>query len=433
MLFIDKMINISKIKYFPIASSLVLLAIFFCSFDTSAQIPKLLLKFAEKHNKIQSGYVKVQRTNINRDTTIRIEDNFFISTPKDLKSLVYNQDSSLTYTYCKSAHTFGEIKIFENTGDTLYSYNDEIKNAKQNPSLSYFMAGGMDIENSWKFHKFQRIPPKINKKNIRYKIIYPEQEFLSNISGEWEFDRKTFYLIQTELSAIFAETDTVSNKIDILEQFLSEYIHPDILDTISFKFEEIKKEYNKQCAEEQLEKDEALRIHLTDSIFQIFIQKGINIPQELQRENFMPEWKFPLLSGDTIYSDSIHSRFLLIDLWFIDCPPCMKALTELSTIDSLYEDSFLKIVSINALNKDTAKINKVIRNFNLKYDVACAFRSNTITEMSKKMGNCKGYPQLYLVDMETRQVIWHSCGWQQGFTKKMEEIEEIIEKQREKQ
>jgi len=42
--------------------------------------------------------------------------------------------------------------------------------------------------------------------------------------------------------------------------------------------------------------------------------------------------------------------------------------------------------------------------------------------MSKKMGNCKGFPQIYLVDMKTKKVIWNSCGWYEGFTKDVEKI-----------
>jgi hypothetical protein len=58
----------------------------------------------------------------------------------------------------------------------------------------------------------------------------------------------------------------------------------------------------------------------------------------------------------------------------------------------------------------------------LKCDVACAFNNGYDIVMSKQMGNCQGYPQLYLVDMKTKQVIWYSCGYYAGFTKDIEEI-----------
>ena len=36
--------------------------------------------------------------------------------------------------------------------------------------------------------------------------------------------------------------------------------------------------------------------------------------------------------------------------------------------------------------------------------------------------NCKGYPQLYLIDMENKQVAWSSCGYYENFTKDIEKI-----------
>ena len=361
---------ISKVNCFHAASSFMLLAVF-ASFNAIAQIPKPLLKLVEKHNKVQSGYVKLQRIDINiyNDTTLCMEEAFFISTLKDLKSLVYTQDSYTSTTHCKSAYSFATIRVWSYSDDISYSYNNDFKNAKSNSFLSYFMADRIYVDD-WKAHKFQLIPPKINRKNVRYQIRYPDKDILSNISREWEFDRKTFHLIQDELSLTYAETFPMYVKIDILEHRLYEYIHPCILDTISFKFEEIKKGYDRQQAVEQSIKDSLLAVHLTDSITRSITQSGgtwsENMSQDIQQEKqfFMPEWNFPLLSGDMLYSDSIKSQYLLIDMWYIACPPCIKAMAELSSIDTLYDESLLKIISLNVSDKDTAKINRVIRNLN---------------------------------------------------------------------
>ena len=430
--------KMQKTKYFLIAGSLVLLAIFLSVHSTFAQIPKSFLKFIEKQNRVQSGYVKVQKIDTNNgDTLIRFQKGFFISTPKELKYLVWNQYPKYPNglnTSCKSAHTFVEANSNILNGDTDYWYTDEIYNAKDGDLFYYPIANGISLE---KFENFlyQRIPPKISKENIRYKIIYPDQEqdFLTNINREMEFEKKTFHLIQDDFSVTYDEIGSMSYRVDIFEQHFYDYIHFDILDTISFKYEEIKKGYDKQEAEKQVKKDSIFQENLYDSIVRsVAKNSGIwaeNIPQKVQEDTpfFMPEWKFPLLSGDTIYSDSIKSQFLLIDMWYVSCHPCRMAMYELASIDTLYDESLLKMVSINVTDKDTAKISKVIRNINLKSDVACAFNHVYNFEMSKKMGNCQGYPQLYLIDMSTKEVIWHSCGWRQGFTK---EIEEIIEKQR---
>jgi len=95
---------------------------------------------------------------------------------------------------------------------------------------------------------------------------------------------------------------------------------------------------------------------------------------------------------------------------------------ELASIDPPHKESLLKILSINILDKDTAKISRVFKDLNLKSDVALAYDNRYDIEMSKQMGNCYGYPQLYLIDMKTKEVIWRACGFRQGFTKDIEEI-----------
>ena len=421
MLPIDKMNRIHITTHFHIASSLVLLAIFFGSFDASAQMPKPLLKLVEKCNQVQSGYVKWQYLyKTNNDTVwLEMEEAFFISTPKDLKYLLYHQSHIDSNIYYKSAHTLVYVGL--RNGYTKY---DDI-DAKDGEKLKRPAVNGIPV-NGWDAHIFQRIPPKINKKNIRYKIKYPDQEqdFLTNINREWEFDKKTSHLIQQELSLNYFKTETTYSRIDILEQHLYDYIHPDILDTISFKFDEIRKGYDKQTAEKQAKIDSAFRDSIINSVSNNISTWAEKIPQDTQKDtlHFMPEWKFPLLSGDTLYSDSIKSRFLLIDMWYIQCLPCRLAMHELASITPPYDESLLKMLSINIYDKNTAKMSQVVKNLNLKSEIACAFRSDDVFEMSKKMGYCQGYPQLYLIEMKTKQVIWHSCGFRQGFTKEIKEI-----------
>jgi hypothetical protein len=260
--------------------------------------------------------------------------------------------------------------------------------------------------------------------------LFPDQEQdqFTNITQEWEFNGKTFHLIQEEFSLTYFKTDQIYHRIDILDRQLYEYIHPDILDTVSFKFEEIKKGYDRQATMEQTKRDSIFKANFCDSIAQSVTRSGDlwteNTSQEVQKDTlfFMPDWKFPLLSGDSIYSNSINSRFLLIDMWYVSCHPCRLAMYELSSIETLYDESLLKIVSLNVIDKDTAKMSHVVKNLNLKCDVACAYNNGYDFYLSKQMGECQGYPQLYLIDMKTKQVIWHSCGYYKGFTKDIEEI-----------
>ena len=423
----------NKINRSLIASILVILAIFFIPQYIFGQIPKLLLKFVEKQDKVKSGYVKLQSSYfIDNDTIyMRMVEDFFISTPKDLKFIAYHNSRIDSSIYCKSANIL--VTSFNRKDHTYnrYWYEDDFSDAKHDPNFSGNLSYPTDygFTEQWKNCKFKRISPKINKKNIRYKIFFPDDDICSNRFEEWEFNSKTFNLIQEENSLIYFKTELMYHRMDIFECQPYEYIHSDILDTISFMFEKIRKGYDLQYANEQSKKDSVFREHFCDSVMQSVIKGGSqwieNSPQVVKQDTlfFMPEWKLPLLSGDTIYSDSIKSRFLLIDMWYVSCHPCRIAMLELSSIDTLYDESLLKMASINASDEDTAIISKVLRNLNLKCDVACAYGSGYDMDMAKKMGStCRGYPQLYLIDMKTKQVIWNSCGWYEGFTKDVEKI-----------
>jgi len=418
------------------ASSMLLLALFFCFNNAFAQLPKQFLQYVKKHNSIKSGYVKLQQLQtFDNDTTLfDIQEIFFISTPKDLKYLVFEQKPRLyaTYTYCKSAHSLLTFFSFTVGDFSYYEFDGEIENAKDKSNCLYSAANDIRIDD-FNNRLFQRIAPIIDKKNIRYKISLPDQEedLLSNINIYLEFNRKTFNIIQTGHSLDFAKTEQIINRIDILEQRLFEYIHPDILDTISFKFDEFKKGYDRQIAEEQAKIDSALRDSIEDSVSNNAGIWAEEIPQDAKKDTlfFMPEWKFPLLSGDTLYSNSINSRFLLIDMWYIRCHPCRLAMRDLASIDTIYDESLLKMLSLNVSDNDTEKISQVVSSLNLKCDVALAYDNRYDIEMSKQMGDCDGYPQLYLIDMKTKQVIWSACGWYRGFT---QDIEEIIKEKNEK-
>lgn len=420
---------INKKRRFYIAPGFLLIAFLFNPHSSFGQVPKLLLKFAEKQTKIASGHIKLQETDIydNDPPKIHTEEAFFISTPKNLTYLSYHQKDSLSSNlYGKLFYTIAVFYKDKKYDYAKFRYADDIMDAKYNTdfrnAFSYQSPYGFPLER-WKKCIIQRISPKINKKNIRYKIMYPDDDVVSNSISEWEFNRKTFHWVQKESSGIYFNLETYYNKIDILEDHLYEYIHPDILDTINFKYEELRKGYELQCAVEQAKKDSVFR----DSIAVLMAQNDGAWVQEVNKGKdtvfFMPEWKFPSLSGDTIYSDSIKSRFLFIDLWYSSCHPCRLSMRELASIDTVYDESLFKIISINVFDKDTAKMSRVVENLNLKSEVACAFGSKEIFELSRKMGESRsGYPQLYLIDMKTRKVVWYSFGWNEGFTKDIGEI-----------
>lgn len=424
-----------------LVSSLVLLTFLLVGNTASAQMPKPFIHFMKAQNNIKSGYVKMQHTSIVRndddgdedaEPSTYVEEAFFVLTPKDMKYLVYSGSS----TYCKSAGTTVGMHVRERWGDVVYSYKDSFKNAKNDidfrVDFAYKPAFGFSLERwVWTTGKFQKIPPKISKNNVRYQVIYPDNFVITGKREEWEFDKKTFHWVASEDSATCLKTMWTFSKTEVLESRLYDYIHPDILDTISFKYEEIKRGYDRQCAVKQAKKDSLFRETVIKSVAESSGSWVENLPQDRQKDTvyFMPDWKYPLLGGDSISPDDIRSRFLLIDMWYMACPPCLKVMRDMSGIDTLYDESLLKIVSLNVGDKDTVKIREIAEKMNVKNDIACTFDTYHHVELSEKMGGCQGFPQLFLINMETRQVIWRSCGWHEGF---MKEIGETLNAEKEK-
>jgi hypothetical protein len=398
-----------------------------------AQVPAKLQQIVEKNEKIQSGYVKlkcVYKTD-NDTTDSHTETGYFIYTPNDYKYFVIQENPDHKYLYCKSGTML--LMNFNKKNYTKYRIFEEDFDPKTCPfsSLAYFKLTTNSIV-MWQNCSIFEIPPKINNKNIRYKILTPDNEMLTDQISEWEFDSNSFYWVQQEYSLIFEKIEKGYGYIEILDFQFYDYINPSILDTITFRMDDLRVKYSNQELRTQEIKDSLIRETTCDSIIQIVTSKetkwidnksNLSIKDSLK---YMPSWKFPLLTGDTLYSDSIKSSYLFLDLWYVGCAPCIMAMKELGTIDSLFDKSLIKFVSLNVIDKDTIKIKKIINTFNIKSDIVCSYDSSLDTILSKEMSDCNGYPQLYLVDMKTKQVIWQSCGYYKGFTK---EIEAILKKE----
>lgn len=422
---------------FCLTSSFLLLVILFYNQISFGQMPKDFQEFIEKQYKIKSGYVIFRNAYMtDNDTTFSsLVTGFFIYTPNDYKFFCIDQSthqsSHNTELYCKS----GKTELVNINGKNIVKYWIFEQSLDANEDEFYGFAYPNiknQIDKIKKGAIFVKIPPKVNKKNIRYRIIYPDNEMETNNTIEWEFNRKTFHWVHEEHGATIYNTEKFYGSCEILESKFYDYIHPDILDTISFRYEELRKQCDLQIEKERDIKDSLKREKLLDSIMKFAILKENPLTNNISEDNkndtlkYMPSWKAPLLSGDTLFSDSIQSRYLFIDMWYISCIPCRVAMKELGSIDTLFEDSLVKFISMNVANKDSAKMCYVVNNIGFDSEIVCTHDNRIDTLLSQAMGNCYGYPQLYLVDMKTKQVVWRSCGYFEGFTK---EIEAILRKE----
>ncbi len=117
----------------------------------------------------------------------------------------------------------------------------------------------------------------------------------------------------------------------------------------------------------------------------------------------------PNLQG-VIYTDKtkikLHDyldKLTLYDVWYMDCPPCIKAIPHLNDLYKKYGDMGLKMVGLNPLNNNEKDIKRMpnFLGYN-KIDYPIVF----LDRVESKQLQIQVYPTFYLVDHEGK--ILHS-------------------------
>lgn len=113
--------------------------------------------------------------------------------------------------------------------------------------------------------------------------------------------------------------------------------------------------------------------------------------------------RMPNLEG-IIYSDKSNAKiddFLdkltLYDFWYMDCPPCIKAIPLLNELHLKYGDKGLKVVGINPFNYNEKDLNRMpgfLKRNNIEYPILFVNRD------SIGLFQIPAYPTFYLVDHE---------------------------------
>ncbi|NLA24729.1 MAG: hypothetical protein GX879_07160, partial [Bacteroidales bacterium] len=58
-------------------------------------------------------------------------------------------------------------------------------------------------------------------------------------------------------------------------------------------------------------------------------------------------WALPLIGGDTLHSNTINSKIIVLDFYYTSCGPCILDIRNLVKLDSLFNDSDVCFIGIN--------------------------------------------------------------------------------------
>ncbi len=123
--------------------------------------------------------------------------------------------------------------------------------------------------------------------------------------------------------------------------------------------------------------------------------------------------KFPPLSG-TLYKQNtmrdikaFKSDFLLIDFWYIDCPPCINAIPHLNALSKSYSNKELQVIGVNPFNNNEKDLSR-LPNFLSKHEMS--YPIMFIDKEAPPQYKVKAYPTAYLLD-SNREILYATIGF----------------------
>ena len=107
-----------------------------------------------------------------------------------------------------------------------------------------------------------------------------------------------------------------------------------------------------------------------------------------------PDWKLPLISGDSVSLNSLRGKYVLLDFWFIGCGSCVQSIPTLNEIQKKYTEEKLVVIGVNCFSNQKDKIKEYCNSNNMKY--INVWNGDLIS----KDYNVNAAPVFYLIDKE---------------------------------
>lgn len=110
---------------------------------------------------------------------------------------------------------------------------------------------------------------------------------------------------------------------------------------------------------------------------------------------------------------------IVLDLWYVGCPPCMKSAPVIEKLYTQYQGS-VHFFSINETDQDTVKIIRFKEKMGVTFPVLLGGKE----KLAVKVIGRSSYPAFIIVDAHSRKVVWKF----EGYSDNLEEIiKEAIE------
>lgn len=108
----------------------------------------------------------------------------------------------------------------------------------------------------------------------------------------------------------------------------------------------------------------------------------------------------PLLeiNGDSLRLNDFKGKYILLNFWFTNCPPCMRGIQKVNAIYEKFKDRNLVVLGINPIDKKIQEIKDVVQKRELKY-TACKAPAGY-----EKYFDVPSYPRYILISPDQKIV-----------------------------
>ena len=129
----------------------------------------------------------------------------------------------------------------------------------------------------------------------------------------------------------------------------------------------------------------------------------ISLANILPLQTTAPDWKLPLVQGDSLSLSSLHGKYVLLDFWFIGCGACVQSIPSLNELQDKYGPNKFEVIGVNFSSKDHEAIQKYCTDNEMKY------RNVWMGDLITNAYKIKAAPIFYLIDPEGK-IIYAKIG-----------------------
>jgi thiol-disulfide isomerase/thioredoxin len=114
-------------------------------------------------------------------------------------------------------------------------------------------------------------------------------------------------------------------------------------------------------------------------------------------EDLRPAFRYGTLAGDTVTSDGLRGRVVLVNFWASWCPPCKVEMPLLQSMAERHATAGLVVLGLSRDQGPAADVAAFLAQRGITYPVAVVGR-----EAEQAFGGVRGYPTSFLLDRQGR-------------------------------